>query len=101
MYKTTRLISACLIATSLYGCSGGDFKPTADMSAEQIFAEACAGCHGDNGEGKFGFLLSIAGSRTPDEEITEKILHGGHFMPAFRNLSASDANALAAFLKRR
>jgi mono/diheme cytochrome c family protein len=101
MYKTTRLIVACLIATALSGCGNSDYTPTTGAAADQLFAEACAGCHGDNGEGKFGFLLSIAGSEESSETIVAKIRNGGHLMPAFPQLSEEQASAIAGYLKSK
>lgn len=102
MEITTRLLAVCLIAAGLSGCGGNsDYTPTAGMSAEQIFAEACAKCHGEGGEGKLGFLLSIAGTEEPSEEVVNKIRQGGTIMPAFIQISESDAQALADYLKNR
>jgi mono/diheme cytochrome c family protein len=97
-----RFIGACLISATLCGCSASkDYKPAEGMSAEQIFAEACSGCHGDEGEGKFGFLLSIAGTQTAGEELTTLIRNGGHLMPAFTQIDKETAEALVAYLKSR
>jgi mono/diheme cytochrome c family protein len=100
MYKTTRFIGICLIAAGLSACGGdSDYQPNAGQSPEQIFAEACASCHGEKGEGKFGFLLSVAGSDEPVEEIVGKIRQGGHMMPAFSQISEQEAAAVAGYLK--
>lgn len=100
MYKTTRFICASLMAAALSGCGGSnDYKPNAGMPVEQLFAEACAGCHGDNGEGKFGFLLTLAGSDTADEEFVTKIREGGVLMPAFPQISEDEAAAITGYLK--
>ncbi len=99
MYKTTRFIIACLFAVGLGGCSSSDYTPTPGAAADQLFAEACAGCHGDNGEGKFGFLLAVAGSEESTETIVDKIRNGGHLMPAFPQLSEEQASAIAGYLK--
>jgi mono/diheme cytochrome c family protein len=99
MFKTTRLIGAGLIAAALSGCSSSDYKPTAGLPADQLFAEACAGCHGDLGEGKLGFILAVAGTETSTPEIVTKIRQGGHLMPAFPQISESEATAIATFLK--
>jgi mono/diheme cytochrome c family protein len=102
MYITIRFIGACLILAGLSGCSGtSDYKPSAGLPTDQLFAEACASCHGDKGEGKFGFLLAVAGSEAADEEIVAKILEGGHMMPAFPHISAEQAAAIAGYLKNR
>lgn len=100
MTKTTRLIGACMIGAGLSGCGGSsDYKPSAGMPAEQLFAEACASCHGEKGEGKFGFLLSVAGCDETAEEIVTKIHTGGYVMPAFPNIGESEALAVAEFIK--
>jgi len=100
MGKTTRIIATCLLAAGLGGCSGSkDFTPTQGMAPEAIFAEACSTCHGENGGGKLGFLLSIAGTDTSVEEIVNKIQNGGHIMPAFPNIGATEARAVAEYIK--
>jgi mono/diheme cytochrome c family protein len=99
MFKTTQFIGACLVAASLSGCSDSDFKPAEGMPANQLFAEACASCHGDNGQGKFGMLLKLAGSDLSSEEMVQKIRQGGHVMPAFPNISEEEALAIASFIK--
>ncbi|MCU7934229.1 MAG: cytochrome c [Candidatus Thiodiazotropha sp. (ex Dulcina madagascariensis)] len=100
MIRTTNATAACLLALTLAGCSDvNDYKPTADMTATDIFTEACSSCHGDGGSGKFGFLLKIAGTEAAAEEVVEKILHGGHIMPAFPNIDEQDAERLATYLK--
>jgi mono/diheme cytochrome c family protein len=99
MTKTTQLIGAGLIATALSGCGSSDYKPTAGMPVDQLFAEACSSCHGDNGEGKLGFILSVAGTEVSTPEIVTKIRQGGHVMPDFPNISEEEATALAAYLK--
>jgi mono/diheme cytochrome c family protein len=100
MHKTTTIMGACLLAASLAGCSGSnDFKPTEGMGASELFKQACSTCHGENGNGKFGFLLKIADSEAPLQEIVDKIHNGGHVMPAFPNISEADALAVAGYLK--
>jgi len=99
MDKTTSIMGACLLAASLSGCSSKDFTPSEGMGASEISAQACTACHGEGGNGKFGFLLKIAGSQTPLQEMADKIRNGGYVMPAFPNISEADALAIAGFLK--
>jgi mono/diheme cytochrome c family protein len=100
MYKTTRFIGTCLITAGLTACGGdSDFKPAAGMAPEQLFSEACANCHGEEGGGKFGFLLSVAGSDTSVDDIVSKIREGGTIMPAFPEIDESEATAVANYLK--
>lgn len=100
MGKTTHIIATGLLAAGLGGCSGSrDFTPTQGMAPEALFTQACSGCHGENGGGKLGFLLSIAGTETAVEEMVNKIQNGGHIMPAFPNISEADARAVAEYIK--
>jgi mono/diheme cytochrome c family protein len=100
MNNTTHIIGAALLALALAGCSGtNDFKPVAGMNGAEIFANACASCHGDGGNGKFGFLLKLKGDADLSaEEVTEKILKGGSLMPAFQNITQQEAESVAAYL---
>lgn len=100
MTKTTRLIAVSILATTLSGCGGpSDFKPTEGMSAADIFNGACQACHGENGGGKFGFLLKVAGTDTSMEEIASLLKDGGHIMPSFPNMSDEERLALATYIK--
>lgn len=99
MYKTTQIIGVCLLAAGLSACSASRYKPADGSTPEQIFSEACASCHGDKGQGKFGFLLSVAGSETPAEEIVDKIRNGGRVMPAFPGIDENAASAMAGYIK--
>ncbi|MES9940394.1 MAG: cytochrome c [Candidatus Thiodiazotropha sp. 6PLUC2] len=100
MKKTIYITGITLLALTLTGCSdSNDFKPVAGMDGMDIYANACSSCHGSNGQGKFGFLLKLAGTDDSSEEISEKIINGGHIMPAFPNISQQEAEKVAAYLK--
>jgi mono/diheme cytochrome c family protein len=100
MVKATYLTTISLLSLMLAGCSGSnDYKPTTGVDNETIFADACAGCHGDRGHGKFGFLFKIAGSEEPPEMLAEKITNGGHLMPAFPNFTKEEAVSVANYIK--
>ncbi|MEJ2621046.1 MAG: cytochrome c [Candidatus Thiodiazotropha sp.] len=102
MKKTTNLLSITLLALTLSGCSGSnDFKPAAGMDGLDIYANACTSCHGDGGQGKFGFLLKLAGTDESPKEITEKIINGGKLMPAFPNINQQQAEQVADYLKKQ
>jgi mono/diheme cytochrome c family protein len=101
MHQTTRFISISLLATGLSACGAdSDYQPRAGLSAEALYTQACAGCHGDRGEGKFGFLFSIADTALPAEEIVGKIRGGGQMMPAFPQINQEQAAALADYVNR-
>jgi mono/diheme cytochrome c family protein len=99
MEKTTYIAGICLLGSLLTGCSARDFKPVSGMDGKDIFANACSGCHGENGGGKFGFLLKLAGTDNSVDEIADKIRNGGHIMPAFPNIDAQNATQVADYIK--
>lgn len=94
-----RLLLLAVAGLGLSACGQNDYRPTADATAETMFAEACESCHGVAGEGKFGFLLKIAGSQHPVEELASKITNGGHVMPAFPNIDPAQTTALAQYIQ--
>ncbi len=95
-----KLVWVALAALSLSACADRDYTPVAGASAETIFAEACASCHGDAGAGKFGFLFKLTDSEYPhpDSAIAAKIIQGGNSMPAFPNIGQKNAEALGAYI---
>ena len=98
-----KVILVALACLGLAACGQRDYTPAAGVTAETIFAEACESCHGVTGTGKFGFLLKIADSDHPHpiNEIAEKIIKGGHVMPAFPNIDQKSAEAVAQYLNSR
>ncbi len=63
----------------------------------KLFAENCASCHGERGEGHEGPRLR--GRPLPDERFRLTVLHGKGAMPGFAEaLSAAEIADLAAFL---
>ncbi|MGD8911763.1 MAG: cytochrome c [Candidatus Thiodiazotropha sp.] len=100
MKKTTCLAGICLTASLLTGCNeSNDFTPVSGMDGMDIYASACANCHGENGTGLFGLFLKLAGSDAPAEEIVGMIQKGGHIMPAFPNIDEQQAKLVATYLK--
>lgn len=100
MIRMTKLAGISLLVLLLTGCSEvNDFKPVAGMDAMDIYANACSGCHGEGGNGKFGILLKIAGTDESMDEIVDKVLNGGHIMPAFPNIDEKQAKNIATYLK--
>jgi alcohol dehydrogenase (cytochrome c) len=71
-------------------------------AGRQVFVARCAGCHGTDGNG--GELGPNIATRVPtrtDQELTTVVRQGliASGMPAFANLSDSDATALIQFLR--
>jgi len=100
MTQITRLCSLGAFALLLGGCGGpSEFTPTPDMSAADIYTNACQECHGDNGAGKFGFLFKIQGSDSSVEEMAAALKDGGKIMPSFPNMSDEHRMMMAAYIK--
>ncbi len=60
-------------------------KRTADAQSERLYADHCATCHGDNGQGKAGAFPSLAGNRAVTMSNTTNLIHvvlAGGFAPA-------------------
>src|SRR5262245_57800107 len=75
---------------------------SAQDAGRQVFVARCAGCHGTDGNG--GELGPNIATRVPtrtDQELTTVVRQGlvASGMPAFANLSDSDAGALVQFLR--
>ncbi|OIO61013.1 MAG: cytochrome C [Alphaproteobacteria bacterium CG_4_10_14_0_2_um_filter_63_37] len=98
-----RRVAPVLAASALLlaSCGGQEsYTPAAGAAPAQIFEQACAACHGDKGQGKFGLLLKIAGHQE-QAEVVEKIGKGGVIMPAFPNIASDDRKAVAAWLAQQ
>ncbi len=96
-----RRISVVVAALLLSGCGGeSDYTPQSGASGADIFTAACQECHGVNGEGKFGFLLSLKVADHPREVLAGKIRNGGPVMPAFPQVDETAALAVADHLKQ-
>jgi len=86
-----------LLAVLLSGsCFASDYKPASGATGAKIFSDACAACHGADGEGKFGVFLGLAGSTLKSTEMEKIIQQGGTIMPAFKNIEGQELDALVA-----
>ena len=94
------LTGAVATALLLAGCGPNDYAPQTGSSAADIFAKACASCHGDDGNGKMGMLLKVKGIDMTEAEIVDKITNGSSLMPAFPNIGDAEKAALAQYLKQ-
>ncbi|WP_085446197.1 c-type cytochrome [Magnetofaba australis] len=100
MSRLTWVAAAGSAMFLLTACGGAnDFTPTQSATAQEIFAQTCAGCHGDKGQGKMGFLLKIAGDDDDAEAIALKIAKGGAIMPSFPNIPEKQRVAVAEYVK--
>jgi mono/diheme cytochrome c family protein/uncharacterized protein (DUF302 family) len=69
----------------------------------RLFARNCAACHGANGTGGVGIPLALPDllSTVDDSFLRQTIRHGrpGRVMPAFRQLSDTEVNAIVAYVR--
>lgn len=86
-----------LMSLGLSACGG-------DGSAEDLYAMACAGCHGKNQEGVEGVGPDLTTGSFALEEtnqwLTDRINHGFQEMPGFdRALSDAQVRLIVAYLR--
>lgn len=86
----------------LAGCGGEEaYAPQAGTPPETMFQEGCAHCHGDQGQGKFGFLLDLQDTELTQAEIEALIAGGKGIMPGYPQLSTEQRRRLAAYSRGR
>lgn len=97
---------ALVVGAGLAACGGDDTTGSSDASGdvnlgEQVYADNCAGCHGDNGEGDTGPRLGdgAAVERYPDAENHRAVVANGlGSMPAWEGtLSDEEIDAVVAY----
>ncbi|EJN01235.1 cytochrome c [Herbaspirillum sp. YR522] len=85
------------------------FSDASIVRGERLYGQQCASCHGADGRGDTTLGLSLATAppnlagpllwRRADGDLLWAIRHGKGAMPAFEQLSASDAWALIDYMK--
>ncbi|MEW4982080.1 MAG: c-type cytochrome [Cycloclasticus sp.] len=93
-----KILSIALILLSTT-CFANDYQPTAGASGAQMFSEACAACHGDDGTGKFGLFFDLSTSTLLDAQMKETIQQGGLMMPAFANIKGKELDVLVTYIR--
>lgn len=78
-------------------------NPAAARGARLFYTKRCQFCHTIEGQGgEKGPNLSTVGGRMEEEQITIRIVNGGHGMPAYgSSLTEKELDDLVAFLKTR
>src|SRR5215831_2341226 len=99
--KTPVLAFSALLVAATVSAQDGP-STTSGQAGRPVFVARCAGCHGTDGNG--GELGPNIATRVPtrtDQELTTVVRQGlvASGMPAFANLSDSDAGALVQFLR--
>jgi len=69
-----------------------------------LYAQHCAACHGDSGNGGVGVPISLGSflDRVPDSYLKKTIRHGrpGRVMPAFRHMSDAEVNSIVNYIRK-
>lgn len=100
MRKSSMILAAGSLL--LAGCGGEEgYAPEAGTAPETMFEEACSHCHGDQGKGKFGFLLSLQDTQLDESGISDMIRQGSGIMPSFPELTDEQRQSLAAYVKKQ
>ena len=96
------MISIALFTLLYMVFYGGNepYVPKTD-SPEIIYQQACAHCHGDNGEGSGLLYPAFSDDAYNLQEIKEKITQGTWLMPGFENIKGDTLNSLADFILER
>jgi quinoprotein glucose dehydrogenase len=82
--------------------TGGLIEDTgAESSGEEVYADSCIICHGDDRRGSPPAFPSLIGvnSRMTNAQIASVIRYGKGRMPSFNNLSEWDLNRLLEYLR--
>lgn len=105
--KMMAFIMGTGLAIGLAACGGGGDNnndegggETTSAGAEQIYAQNCSSCHGENLEGSNGPKLDNVGSRLSKDEILDMIKNGGSGMPP-NIISGDDADQVADWLAEK
>lgn len=93
------------LATILSACTAKEENQTAKVpastdSAETIYQQSCASCHGTNLEGKLGPALQKAGGEFSQAQIEKIIEKGRDSMPA-GIIPKEDATKVAEWLSQK
>ena len=92
MIKSITILFATLAAFSVQAKDGAS-----------LFAQNCAACHGNLGNGGVGVPLALPGFQqsVSDAFLANSIRHGrpGRIMPAFKNFSDSEISSLVKYLR--
>ncbi|WP_174614276.1 cytochrome c551 [Virgibacillus ihumii] len=104
IFGTALVLGACGGGGSDEGSSGGssDGGETTDTaSADQIFQNNCASCHGSDLSGGMGPDLTKIGSEYSADEIADIIQNGKGQMPAQKQVSKEDRQTVAQWLAKK
>ena len=97
--KNILFISSLVLLTACGRGGFDDYQAPASTDTAEIFAAACAQCHGSDGAGMlFGLMFTLEPVGKSVDELSAKILSGGEGMPAFINLTDQQRQDLAGYI---
>lgn len=99
--RTPTIVATMVVALALSACDEG---PAPDASGEEVYAQVCAGCHGDDLGGGLGPPLGPGSDAAehPDELYRQAITDGRGRMPSFsQTLSEDQIERVIEFLRVR
>lgn len=76
------------------------YRPNTDDPAK-IYLHACAGCHGEKGQGESFLYPNLADESLDSKEVREFILNGAVFMPSFESIEGDTLNKLVDYVVRK
>ena len=96
------------------GASGGEAQQAGAAAGQQVYAQVCAGCHAETGEGNPGVYPPLAGSEWvngPPARLVNILLHGltgpvmvageeyAGLMPGWGQLKDAEIAAVATYVR--
>jgi mono/diheme cytochrome c family protein len=102
-----RIASLLLLTAGLLGCSSGSSEQQVTLVDKEsngytLYTQNCAGCHGENLQGRSGPNLQHVGSQLTTDKLSQQIAQGAAGMPAFKNkLDEAQITELATWLSKQ
>lgn len=96
--KKKILVTAAAIAF-LSGCAGSkNYEPAPGTSGQEIFSQACVGCHGAISETELTTFWEISAEKANAAYVAEKIGKGSLTMPSFPKIKGAELEAITTFV---
>ena len=96
MKKQMLVVAAVAV---LSGCAGSkDYAPAEGTSGQEIFSQACVGCHGAISDTELTTFWEISAENANAAYVVEKIGKGSMTMPSFPKIKGAELEAITAFV---
>ncbi|KEO81899.1 c-type cytochrome [Tumebacillus flagellatus] len=108
-FSRSLLLGLALMTTGIFvGCSSAPKDTNVTLVDQEsnayktLYQQNCAGCHGQNLEGRSGPNLQHIGKKLDVAGVTKQITNGGPGMPAFGDkLDQGQISELAAWIAKQ